>query len=131
MAEDWTAVAVDVDAGLREVGTVATIHQPGSDGTYDPLTDTTSGASAPATHTAYGVEGEPYSSFSIASGVVAAGDVRFLLSPLKVDGSVMPKPVPDSWTLTLGGVVHAIKAVDTTSPAGLGVLYELRLRIGG
>lgn len=128
MAEDWAAAAADVDAGMREAGALVALHQPGSDGTYDTMTDTTSGATPPQTHEAFGVQGEAYSAYSIASGLVAAGDVRFLLSTLKVDGSPLPTPVADQWTLALDGKVHTIKAVDTTKPAGVPVMYELRLR---
>lgn len=109
-------------------GQVVTLHQPGTDGGFDPMTETAIAPTPPTDHTGSGVEGEAYSAFSISSGLVSAGDVRFLLSPMKADGTPMPTPVADEWTLTLGGVVHTIKAVDTTKPAGVPVMYELRLR---
>lgn len=108
-------------------GQVVTITAPGTPGTYDPATDTTTGGSGPVTHIGSGLE-EKYSAFSVASGVVAAGDVKFLLSPLKGDGADMPQPVPDSWTLTKADGAWAIKAVEPLSPAGTDVMFTLQLR---
>lgn len=127
MAEDWAAAAADVDAGMREAGALVALHQPGSDGAYDTLTDTTSGATPPQTHEAFGVV-ENYSTFSIAQGVVAAADRKLLLSPLKADGTAMPEPVADSWTASIGGEEWEIKNVKPLSPAGTAVLFELQLR---
>lgn len=128
MAEDWAQDARDVDAGMREAGGLVILTQPASDGTFDPATETTTGASPAQTHRAYGAQGEAYSAFSIASGVVAAGDVRLMLSTLDENGAPLPTPVADSWTLALNGVIHTIKHVDTTKPADVAVLYEVRLR---
>lgn len=113
---------------MREAGQLVTLTQPASDGVFDPATETTTGASPAATHDVYGVQGEAYSAFSIASGVVAAGDVRFMLSTLKADGSPLPTPVADAWTIMLNGARHTLKAVDTTQPADVPLLYELQLR---
>ncbi len=126
------------DAGLELApiaeggsGQVVTLHQPAGDGTFDPATDTTTGATPSANHTGSGVE-EHYSGFSVASGVVAAGDVKFLLSPFKADGSLMPKPVADSWTLTYAdGTRWTIKKVDAIRPAGNTALFILQLRGAG
>lgn len=113
---------------LSQFGQAVTLHQPATDGVFNPATDTTTGASPPADHAGSGVE-ESYSAFSVASGVVLAGDVKFLLSGLKADGSPMPKPVPDSWTLTKAdGSVWAIKRADTLAPAGTPVMFTLQLR---
>lgn len=128
MAEDWAQAARDVDAGMREAGGIVILTQPASDGEFDPATETTSGASPPQTHRAYAAQGKPYSAFSISTGQVAAGDVRLMLSTLNETGEPLPTPEADSWTLELNGVGHTIKAVDTTKPAGVAVLYEVRLR---
>lgn len=113
---------------MREAGGLVILKQPASDGVFDPVTETTSGASPPQTHRAYAAQGKPYSAFSVASGVVAAGDVRLMLSTLDEDGEPLPTPVADSWTLALNGVTHTIKAVETTKPADVALLYEVRLR---
>lgn len=128
MAEDWAQAARDIDDGMREAGQLLTLTQPPIDGTFDPATETTSGASPAKTHGAYGVQGEAYSAFSISTGVVAAGDVRLMLSTLNADGSALPTPVADKWTLVLNGVTHTVKDVETTQPADVPLLYELRLR---
>ncbi|MDO8912302.1 MAG: hypothetical protein Q8N10_03330 [Phenylobacterium sp.] len=128
MSEDWAAAARDIDAGMREAGQLVALLQPATNGTFDTASDTTSGASPPQTHHAYGVQGEAYSAFSISSGVVAAGDVRFMLSTLTEAGAALPTPEADAWTVTLNGKTHTVKAVDTTQPADVPLLYELRLR---
>jgi hypothetical protein len=128
VAEDWLQAARDVDVGLREAGQRLELTEPANDGVFDPATEITSGASPAQTHYAYGAQGEPYSAFSIASGVVAAGDVRLMLSTLNEAGAPLPKPVADLWTLVLNGMRHTVKAVDATGPADVPVLYELRLR---
>lgn len=126
MAEDWDEIAAEVAEALGEFAEI-TIHQPATDGVFDPATDTTSGASPAQDHIGSGFEGE-YSAFSIASGVVAAKDIRFFMASLKTNGQPMPRPVPDLWTATLNGVVYTIKRVEPTQPAGTAVLYELQLR---
>lgn len=128
MAEDWAAAAADVDAGFRESGFEVTLHQPASDGAFDPATDTKTGASPAATHTAFAIEGKAYSTFSISTGLVEAGDVRLLLSTLMTNGQPLPAPVADAWTVTVGGKLHTIKRVETTKPAETAILYELQLR---
>lgn len=126
MAEDWAAIAAEVAEALGEFSEI-TLHQPATDGVYDPMTDTTSGASPAQDHVGSGFEGD-YSAFSIASGVVAAKDVRFFAASLKKNGQSMPTPVADQWTATLGGKDYAIKNVGSTQPAGMPVLFELQLR---
>jgi hypothetical protein len=65
----------------------------------------------------------------VASGAVAAGDVRFTLMALKTDGSAMPQPVADSWSLTdAAGKVWTIKDVKRTAPNGTKVVFVLQLR---
>lgn len=108
-------------------GQEVTLHQPATDGVYDPATDTT-GPSSPATdHIGSGIE-QKYTTYSVANGVVGAKDIEFLLSPLKADGSDMPQPVEDSWTLTKADGLWTIKKVDPTSPAGLDCVTVLQLR---
>jgi hypothetical protein len=108
-------------------GQVAVLNQPATAGTFDPATDTTTGGSPPQTHTGSGVE-LAYRSQSIDGKLILIGDIRFLLSPVKDDGTDMPEPVADSWTLTLGARTLTIKRVDPLRPAGRVVMYELQLR---
>ena len=108
-------------------GQEVTVRQPASGGTYDPATDSTTGGSPAQDHTGSGVE-ENYSALTLASGAVAAGDIKFLLSPLKADGSAMSEPVADAWTITLGGKTWTIKKVDRIAPAELPAMFELQLR---
>lgn len=126
MAEDWAAITAEVAEALGEFSEI-TIHQPATDGTFDPSTDTTSGSSPAQDHVGSGVE-DTYDAFSVAQGVVEANDVRFLLSPLKKNGQPMPRPVADLWTARLNGKTYAIKHVGSTQPAGMPVLFELQLR---
>lgn len=108
-------------------GQVVTLTQPGTPGAHDPLTDIVTPGTDPVEHEGSGVE-EQYDAFSVAQGVVAATDVKFLLSPLKLDGSDMPQPVADNWTLAYdGGPPMTIKRVKPIKPAGLVAYYELRL----
>lgn len=108
-------------------GQPVTITVPGAGGTFDPATDTTSGASPPVTHDGSGVQ-TAYDARSIDGKVIQSGDVKFLLSPLKIDGTAMPRPVADLHTLTKADGSWAIKAVDSVSPAGLDALFKLQLR---
>lgn len=125
MAEDWARVAAEVAEALGEFQEI-TIHQPATDGVFDAMTDTTSGASPAQDHVGSGFEGE-YSAFSIANGVVAATDVRFFAAAIKKNGQPMPTPVANQWEATVGNEKFAIKLVESTQPAGLPVLLELRL----
>lgn len=108
-------------------GQVVTLHQPATDGVFDPATDTTTPGTDEADHEGSGVE-ENYSAFSVAGGVVAAGDVKFLLSALKVDGTLMPKPEADRDTLIRADGEWAIKKVDPLMPAGMAIMFTLQLR---
>lgn len=92
--------------------------------------DTATGVATVTTTTATGsgVE-ESYSAFSIAQGLVLAGDKKFLLSPLTSAGAAITPPVPDKTTLTMAdGVGWTVKKSDPLSPAGTPILYELQLR---
>jgi ABC-type transport system substrate-binding protein len=123
------AMLAPVGTSTRAKGQAVTLHEPAGAATYDPATGTTS-AGTPAEHTGSGIE-EAYSAYSIAQGLVAARDRKFLLSALKIDGSAMPRPVADAWTITLAdGVTYAIKNVSATSPAGTDIMFELQLRQG-
>ena len=126
MAEDWAAVAAEVAEALGEFSEI-TLHQPGTPGGYDQMTDTEIDPVPPSEHKGSGFQ-DVYSAFSIAQGLVEANDVRFFLASLKKNGQPMPQPVPDNWTATLDGQGYAIKRVEPTQPAGMPVLFELQLR---
>lgn len=107
-------------------GQEVTLHQPAVT-TYDPATDTTVVVTPAQDHDGSGIETK-YDAESVAAGLVAAGDLRFLLSPLTLTGSLMPEAVADAWTITVGGKVYTIKRVTPTRPAGNVIYYELQLR---
>lgn len=127
MAEDWTAAARDVDAGMREAGQLLTISGPGAP-TYDPANGATT-PGAPTSETTFGVT-ESYSAFSIDEDKVRTGDLKLLVSPLQSSGAPLAPPIADKHKATLASdprpwrVVH----VDPTEPAGVPVLYTLQLR---
>ncbi|MDP1599014.1 hypothetical protein [Phenylobacterium sp.] len=129
MAEDWAAIAAEVNGGLGEVGQEVTIATPAIDGAYDPMTDTVIGGSAPIVQHGSGSQ-KSYSARSIDGTVIQQGDVQFMLSPLKTDGSPISAPVADRDTLTKLDGPWAIKHVDTVAPAGVPVLFKLQLRRG-
>lgn len=116
-------------------GALVTISSPGSPGTYDPMTDTTTGVSAPVEQISSGVE-EKVSTYSVANNLAAAGDLQFLLSALvftaegKVTSTPLVAPVADRDTLTKADGVWAIKKVDPIKPAGTPIMYTLTLRRG-
>jgi len=111
----------------RGKGQVVTLLQPGVGGTFDPATDATTGGSAPIEHQGSGVE-EAYSSSSIDGRQIQAGDIKFMLSPEKLDGAAMPQPLADTWTLQKSDGEWSIKKVDRVAPAGLAAMYVLQLR---
>jgi hypothetical protein len=96
-------------------------------GVYNPATGVVEGG-GPVSQTCSGVE-ESYSAYSIAAGLVLAGDKRFLLSPLSSAGAAITPPIPDVDTLTMAdGVAWTVKKSDPLSPAGTPVLFTLQLR---
>lgn len=96
-------------------------------GVYNPATGVVEGG-GPSSQTCSGVE-ESYSAFSISSGLVLAGDKKFLLSPFKSDGTPISPPIPDVDTLTYAdGAAWTVKKSDPLSPAGTVVMYTLQLR---
>lgn len=99
-----------------------------SGGTFDPATDTTTGETT-TTETGSGVE-EAYSAQSIDGTTILSGDVKFLLSPLKTDGTALTAPVADRSTLTKDDGAWIVKKVDRIAPAGTVVMYILQLRKG-
>lgn len=128
-AEDLAPIA---SGGM---GALVTITTPGADGTYDPMTDTTSGASDPVEQISSGVE-DKVSTYSVANALAEAGDLQFMLSALvftadgRMTSTALVAPVADRDTLTKADGVWAIKQVDPIKPAGMPVMYTLRLRRG-
>lgn len=111
-------------------GQAVTVTTPGTPGTHDPMTDTTSGGSPPASHETSGVETK-YKADSIDGTVIQRGDVLFLLSPVKLDGADLPTPVADRDTLSTADGTWLVKHVETIRPTGLTVMHKLQLRKGG
>lgn len=108
-------------------GQTVTLTSYGED-TFDPETETTI-PGAPGVQEGSGVE-EAYSAFTVGSGLVQAGDVKFLLSPLNTDGTAITVPVAGRDTLTKADGDWAIVKVDMLAPAGTAVMFTLQLRRG-
>jgi hypothetical protein len=97
-------------------------------GAYDPATGGPSVTTV--SQTGSGVE-RKFSAYRINGTSVLAGDTRFMLSPMKSDGTVitLPDSLPEGSTLTLAdGTVKTVVAVEKTQPAGRLVYAELQLR---
>jgi hypothetical protein len=106
-------------------GEVVTITSPGVD-TFNPATDTTT-PGTPVVQTGSGVE-DTYSAFAIGTGLVLAGDVKFLLSALNSAGAPLTPPVAGQSQLTKADGTWAIMRADPLQPAGTPVMFTLQLR---
>lgn len=107
-------------------GQVVTITTPGTT-TNDPATDMPV-VGAPIIQTGSGVATK-FSALSIDGTLILAKDRKFLLSPVKIDGTPIVQPVPDRDTITLAdSKTYAIKKCDPLAPAGLAAMYTLQLR---
>lgn len=116
-------------------GALVTITSPGTPGGYNPMTDTVDDPGAPTTQTGSGVE-DKVSTYSVANSLAESGDVTFHLSAMTYDengrstGIPLVQPVKDRDVLTKADGDWAIKEVDPVKPAGVAVMYTLRLRRG-
>lgn len=126
MAEDWAAVAAEVAEALGEFQQI-TLTQPGAPGGYDEANDVATEPTAPVEHVGSGIE-EFYSAQSVDGDKIQQGDIRFMLSPLKADGSPMPLPIAEAWTATKSDGEWLIKKVDRVAPAGVVAYFVLQLR---
>ena len=109
-------------------GQPVTITWPGKT-VVDPETDTAK-VGEPRIEQCSGVE-EAYSAFTVGQGLVLAGDVKFLLSPLQRDGTPVTPPVAGLVLAKADGKPWTVVRVDTLAPAGVAVMFTLQLRKGG
>ncbi|HEU4776985.1 MAG TPA: hypothetical protein VFS95_09180, partial [Telluria sp.] len=68
-----------------------------------------------------------YEAENIDGTLIQAGDQKLLLSPLQRNGQAMPVPTAADLVL-FGGASYTVKAVETTAPVDVSVLYTLQLR---
>lgn len=94
-------------------------------GAYNPAT-----ASAPAVDTDETGSGltDGYAHRDRPGTQILAGDLRLLLSPLKIDGAPIAKPKVDATCILADGTGWTVVDVEPLAPAGMAILYTLHLR---
>ena len=120
---DYSKAAGRADQSLRRKGGVVVLRQVVT-GNYDPDL-----GAAPSTTTDYEGTGVKinYEAENIDGTLIQAGDQKLLLSPLQRNGVPMPQPTAADLVL-FGGASYTVKAVETTAPVDVAVLYTLQLR---
>ncbi len=114
---DWGGIAGEVDAGLSEVGTPATLIQPGA--STGPEYDPTPGTPVETTGTAVISK---FRRSEIDGTLIQTGDLKILLT-----AQGMPKPSTVD-RLRIDGVEYAIVNVESVQPGAVPVLYTLQVR---
>ncbi|MBI5940661.1 MAG: hypothetical protein HY859_09565 [Caulobacterales bacterium] len=94
--------------------------------TYNPTTGRAT-AGAPSTQACSGIE-EAYRASLIDGALIKTGDKRFMLSPLKTDGTAITLPEAGHTLTYADGTAWVIMAVEPFKPAGLLVYAYLQLR---
>lgn len=94
------------------------------EGEYDPATQ-----SAPITSTVHQGSGlrDSYAIRDIDGTLIRADDVRFIVSPVLLDGTDAPN-LTTAYKLTAGGVTYSIVNVKPWDYAGLVVGFEVQAR---
>lgn len=120
---DYSKTASRADQSLRRKGGIVVLRQVVT-GEYDPELGT-----APSTSTDYEGTGVKinYETQNIDGTLILAGDQQLLLSPLQRNGAPMPAPTAADLVL-FGGDSYTVRAVETTAPVDVAVLYTLQLR---
>ena len=120
---DYSKTAARADQSLRRKGGIVVLRQVVTGG-YDPGLGT-----APITSTDYEGTGVKinYEAENIDGTLIQVGDQQLLLSPLQRNGASMPAPTPADM-VRFGGASYTVKAVETTAPVDVAVLYTLQLR---
>ena len=120
---DYAQTAARADQSLRRKGGIVVLRQVVT-GDYDPGLGT-----APTTTTDYEGTGVKinYEAENIDGTLIQAGDQQLLLSPLQRNGAPMPASTVADLVL-FGGSSYTVKAVETTAPVDVAVLYRLHLR---
>ena len=123
MSEFYDEMAASTAELLQEFGGIVVLRQVVT-GDYDPGLGT-----APITTTDYEGMGVKinYEAENIDGTLIQAGDQQLLLSPLQRNGTPMPQPTAADLVL-FGGASYTVKAVETTAPVDVAVLYTLQLR---
>lgn len=107
---------------------VTLTYQP--EGEYDPATGATDNPD-PEIRLCSGIE-ESFEAYRIDGTNILTGDTRFMLSPVKTDGTPisLPDDLPETATLTLasGAVKALVRVVERVQPAGRLVYAVLQLR---
>lgn len=98
-----------------------------STGVYNPATGAV--AITDSTQSGSGIE-LLYRDQDIDGTLIAAGDTKFMLSPLTTSGRTLATPEVGD-TITIGGAVRPIKAVEAFAPAGLVIFINLQVGGGG
>ena len=120
---DYSKTAARADQSLRRKGDIVVLRQVVT-GPYDPDL-----GAAPSTTTDYEGTGVKinYEAENIDGTLIQVGDQQLLLSPLQRNGAPMPTPTSADLVL-FGGASYTVKAVETTAPVDVAVLYTLQLR---
>lgn len=113
MAEDWAAAAADIAASVAEVGSTATLEQPGTQ--TGPEYDPTFGAA-----TTYSV--------TVIDDQIKRADAEGLVTArtrvLTLSATVAPVK---GWRIQVDGEWHRIKMVERVGPGGVALLYDVWL----
>lgn len=124
MAEDWNAIAAEVDAALKSVGStdagftavLAQTTVTGGD-PWNPGSGTSTTVNTNVT-----VVVDTYEKSEIDGTTIQAGDRKVLMTAI---AGVEPKP---SDVLTISGTAYTVINVWPLAPAGVTVMYEVQAR---
>jgi hypothetical protein len=109
-----------IKATLQKKGQAMTLTRV-SAGTYDPVTGNTTGATA-ATHTVHGIVTNYTTALKNAGdSLIQSGDRLATIEAVTVAPAVND-------TLTIGGIVWKIMAIDPIDPAGTAYIYKCQIR---
>lgn len=93
-------------------------------GAYDPAT-----SSSTNTTTSYSGSGlrEEYDLKDVDGAMVRQGDVKFLVSPMLINGNDTPEPSADD-SITFDGSTYSVVSVSPWNYAGIAVGFEVQAR---
>jgi len=124
MAENWSAIAAEVDAALKSVGSTdagfaAVLSQTTVTGAdpWDPGSGTTTTVNTNVT-----IVVSEYAVSEIDGTTIQAGDRKVLMTAI---AGVEPKP---SDVLTISGKAYTVINAMPLAPAGVAVMYEVQAR---